>query len=63
VAAFCVEPSRSYRARRGRSAADDAETGLAGGNRNVRRISVSNWSTDEADIVTSINPVRRAAAG
>ena len=30
--------------------------------RDVLRVSVSNWSTDEADVATSIEAVRRAAA-
>ena len=31
--------------------------------RAVLRVSVSNWSTDEADVAASVDAVRRAAAG
>jgi hypothetical protein len=31
--------------------------------RDVLRISVSNWSTDEADVARSLAALRRAAAG
>ena len=31
--------------------------------RDVLRVSVSNWSTDEADVATAVDAVRRAAAG
>ncbi len=31
--------------------------------RAVLRVSVSNWSTDEADVTASVDAVRRAAAG
>jgi hypothetical protein len=30
--------------------------------RDVLRVSVSNWSTDEADVAASLEAVRRAAA-
>jgi hypothetical protein len=31
--------------------------------RDVLRVSVSNWSTDDSDIAESLDPVRRAALG
>jgi hypothetical protein len=44
----------------------DGTTWMSGSrwcDRDVLRISVSNWSTDEADVATSVEAVRRAAAG
>jgi glutamate/tyrosine decarboxylase-like PLP-dependent enzyme len=31
--------------------------------RDVMRVSVSNWSTDDADVAAAVDAVRRAAAG
>jgi glutamate/tyrosine decarboxylase-like PLP-dependent enzyme len=31
--------------------------------REIMRVSVSNWSTDDADVATAVDAVRRAAAG